>query len=68
MVVFLLLKSQFLYGEDFKLRKGTLIIEEGIIKGFTDEHNEREVIEFKGLVIPSLINAHTHIADNSIRT
>ena len=62
----LLLKSQFLYGENFELRKGVLVIEEGIIKGFTNEHSN-ELIEFKGLVIPPLINAHTHIADNSIK-
>ena len=66
-MIFVLLKSQFLYGENFELRKGTLIIEEGIIKGFTNEHNEREVIKFEGLIIPPLINAHTHIADNSIK-
>ncbi|MEO2117736.1 MAG: amidohydrolase family protein [Methanocaldococcus sp.] len=62
----MLLKSQFLYGEDYELRKGILIIEEGVIKGFTNEHSS-EVVEFKGLIIPPLINAHTHIADNSIK-
>ena len=64
--MFLLLKGKFLYGEDFELRKGTLVIEEGIIKGWTYEHDD-EVVEFKGLIIPPLINAHTHIADNSIK-
>ncbi|NPA62305.1 MAG: amidohydrolase family protein [Methanococci archaeon] len=64
----MLLKSNFLYGEDFKLRKGVLIIEDGMIKGFTNEaYNSDDVFEFKGFVIPPLINAHTHIADNSIK-
>ncbi|WP_048056342.1 amidohydrolase family protein [Methanocaldococcus fervens] len=62
----MLLKGKFLYGENYELRKGTLVIEDGIIKGFTNEH-DKDVIEFKGLIIPPLINAHTHIADNSIK-
>ncbi len=62
----MLIKSQFLYGEDFELKKGTLVVEDGIIKGFTNEHS-KDVINFNGLVIPPLINAHTHIADNCIK-
>ncbi|XRO76614.1 amidohydrolase family protein [Methanocaldococcus sp. 10A] len=62
----MLLKGKFLYGEDFELREGVLAIEDGIIKGFTNEYSS-EVVEFNGLIIPPLINAHTHIADNSIK-
>ena len=32
-----------MYGEDFELRKGTLVIEEGIIKGWTYEHDDEVV-------------------------
>ncbi|AXI25172.1 chlorohydrolase [Methanofervidicoccus sp. A16] len=60
------LKSHFLYGEDFQYRKGILVIEDGIIKGFTGEHI-REPVFHKGVVIPPLINAHTHIGDNIIK-
>ncbi|ENN96572.1 chlorohydrolase [Methanocaldococcus villosus KIN24-T80] len=60
----MIIRGKFLYGEDFTLREGNLVIEEGIIKGFT---NEREDIKFNGLIIPSIINAHTHIADNCIK-
>ena len=60
------LKSHFLYGEDFQYRKGILVIEDGIIKGFTGEHI-REPVSHKGIVIPPLINAHTHIGDNVIK-
>jgi len=60
------LKSHFLYGEDFQYRKGILVIEEGIIKGFTGEHI-RDPIIHRGVVIPPLINAHTHVGDNVIK-
>jgi len=60
------LKSHFLYGEDFQYRKGILVIEDGIIKGFTGEH-VRDPLCHRGVVIPPLINAHTHIGDNIIK-
>lgn len=60
------LKSNFLYGEDFEYIRSILIIEEGIIKGFTRE-SIRNTINYKGIVIPPLINAHTHIGDNAIK-
>jgi cytosine/adenosine deaminase-related metal-dependent hydrolase len=59
------LQSNFLYGDDFELKKGTLVIEDGIIKGFTNE--KVDAIEYKGIVIPSLINAHTHVGDALIK-
>ncbi|MBA2847279.1 cytosine/adenosine deaminase-related metal-dependent hydrolase [Methanococcus maripaludis] len=60
------LNSNFLYGDDFEPKKGTLVIEDEIIKGFTSEHHSN-VLNYKGLVIPPLINSHTHIGDNSIK-
>ena len=59
------LQSNFLYGDDFELKKGTLVIEDGIIKGFINE--KVDAIEYKGIVIPSLINAHTHVGDALIK-
>lgn len=60
------LNSNFLYGDEFELIRGTLVIEDEMIKGFTNEHNIN-TIKYNGLVIPPLINAHTHIGDNSIK-
>ncbi|ABR54596.1 amidohydrolase [Methanococcus vannielii SB] len=60
------LNSNFLYGNEFKFVKGTLVIEDGMIKGFTNEHNLK-TINYRGLVIPPLINAHTHIGDSAIK-
>ncbi|AEF96237.1 amidohydrolase family protein [Methanotorris igneus] len=59
------LQSNFLYGENFELKKGTLVIEGGVIKGFTNE--KVNAIKYKGIVIPSLINAHTHVGDAAIK-
>ncbi len=60
----MLIKGKFLYGEDYKIVEGTLIVEDNEIKGFS---NEKEDIKINGLIIPGIINAHTHIADSSIR-
>ncbi|WP_423793048.1 amidohydrolase family protein [Methanocaldococcus indicus] len=60
----MLIKSKFLVGEDFEIKEGTIIIEDGEIKGFT---NEKEDLKVNGLFIPGVINAHTHIADNIIK-
>ncbi|MDK2789821.1 MAG: hypothetical protein PWP15_328 [Methanothermococcus sp.] len=60
------IKSNFLYGSEFEYKKGILVIEDGIIKGFTNE-DVKNVIEYEGIIIPSLINAHTHIGDTPIK-
>jgi len=60
------IKSNFLYGENFELKKGILVIEDNIIKGFTNE-NIKNFINYDGIIIPPLINAHTHIGDNVIK-
>lgn len=60
----MLLKGKFLYGEDYELKEGVLVVEDNEIKGFTNEHGEYKNI---GLAIPGLINLHTHIADNCIK-
>ena len=64
------IKSNFLYGSEFEYKKGILVIEDGIIKGFTNENideNIKNFIEYDGIIIPPLINAHTHIGDNVIK-
>lgn len=63
------IKSNFLYGMEFKYKKGVLVIEDGIIKGFTNENleNIKNFIKYDGILIPPLINAHTHIGDNIIK-
>ena len=64
------IKSNFLYGSEFEYKKGILVIEDGIIKGFTNENideNIKNFIEYDGVIIPPLINAHTHIGDNIIK-
>ncbi|WP_456419530.1 amidohydrolase family protein [Methanocaldococcus infernus] len=58
------LKGKFLYGEDYELKEGVLVVEDGEIKGFTNEHVEAENV---GLAIPGIFNLHTHIADNCIK-
>ncbi len=54
---------------EFKYKKGVLVIEDGIIKGFTNENleNIKNFIKYDGILIPPLINAHTHIGDNIIK-
>ncbi|MCS3900426.1 amidohydrolase family protein [Methanococcus voltae] len=79
----LFLKSNFLYGEEFELKEGTLVIENGIISDFLEgsnikpESNEISVneqtnnkdvfLKYNGLVIPSFNNLHTHIGDSAIK-
>ena len=60
------IKSNFLYGSEFEYKKGILVIEDGIIKGFTKE-DVKNYIKYDGIIIPPLINAHTHIGDNIIK-
>ncbi|AEH06867.1 amidohydrolase family protein [Methanothermococcus okinawensis] len=60
------LKSHFLYGSEFEYKKGILVIEDGIIKGFTNE-DIKNYIKYDGVIMPPLINAHTHIGDNIIK-
>ncbi len=64
------LKSRFLYGKDFEFKKGILVIEDNIVKEITFENiseNTSGYVKYSGIVIPPLINAHTHIGDNVIK-
>ena len=58
----LIVSGTIVYGDDFEDRAGYAVVEEGKIK----EIGEGEKIEadVTGIVIPSFVNAHTHIGDS----
>lgn len=61
--------SNFLYGDNFEVKRGTLIIEDGIIYGITNEHIpiNKNHIKYGGYILPPLINCHTHVGDTGIK-
>ncbi|MBP2201008.1 cytosine/adenosine deaminase-related metal-dependent hydrolase [Methanococcus voltae] len=72
----LFLKSKFLYGEEFELKEGILVIENGVITDFLENQEnlsdiltkeDDKIITYEGLVIPSFNNLHTHIGDSAIK-
>ena len=58
----LILSGKFVYGRAFEDRKGYIVIKDGTIKEIGAEAGVEGAI--KGFIIPSLINAHTHIGDS----
>ena len=57
----LTLSGTIVYGNEFEEREGYVVIEGGKIKEIGEEKIETAV---KGIVIPSFVNAHTHIGDS----
>ncbi|MCW3130822.1 MAG: amidohydrolase family protein [Methanophagales archaeon] len=57
----LMLSGTIVYGDEFEEKEGHVVIEQGKIKEIGDEKIEAAV---KGIIIPSFVNAHTHIGDS----
>ncbi len=57
----LILSGAIVYGDDFEEKEGYVVIEQGKIKEIVDEKIESAV---NGIIIPSFVNAHTHIGDS----
>lgn len=57
----LMLSGTIVYGAEFEEKEGYVVIEQGKIKEIGDEKIEAAV---KGIIIPSFVNAHTHIGDS----
>ncbi len=58
----LTLSGTIVYGDDFEEREGHVVVEQGKIKEIaTDKKVEAHA---EGIIIPSFINAHTHIGDS----
>ena len=57
----LTLSGTIVYGDEFEDKEGYLVIENGKIKEIGEERVEAAI---EGIIIPSFINAHTHIGDS----
>jgi len=57
----LTLSGTVVYGDEFEEREGYVVIEDGKIKEIGEGKIESVV---EGIIIPSFINAHTHIGDS----
>jgi len=57
----LTLSGTIVYGDDFEEKEGYIVIEQGKIKEIGDKKIEAAV---EGIIIPSFVNAHTHIGDS----
>ncbi|RCV63893.1 Cytosine/adenosine deaminase [Methanophagales archaeon] len=57
----LTLSGTVVYGDEFEERAGYVIIEDGKLKEIGDGQIESAV---EGIIIPSFVNAHTHIGDS----
>lgn len=57
----LTLSGTFVYGDDFEEKDGYIVIENGTIKEIGEGNVEAAL---NGIIIPSFVNAHTHIGDS----
>ncbi|VUT27884.1 MAG: chlorohydrolase [Candidatus Syntrophoarchaeum sp. GoM_oil] len=63
----LILTGTVIYGEDLQVLKDSyLVIREGIIKE-VGSGSKGVDSAFHGIIIPGLVNAHTHIGDSSVK-
>ncbi|NQE06371.1 5'-deoxyadenosine deaminase [ANME-1 cluster archaeon GoMg1] len=60
----LIVSGTIVYGDDFEDRAGYAVIESGKIKEIGEGKIEADVT---GIVIPSFVNAHTHIGDSAAK-
>ncbi len=56
------LKGTIIYGEEFEVLEGYIVIENGVIKGV-----EEERIKTESIIAPCFVNAHTHIGDSILK-
>lgn len=57
----LTLSGTVIYGDEFEEKKGYVVIEQGKIKEIGEEKKEAAI---EGIIIPSFVNAHTHVGDS----
>lgn len=57
----LMLSGTIVYGDEFEEKEGYVVINQGKIKEIGDEKIDATV---NGIIIPSFVNAHTHIGDS----
>jgi len=57
----LTLSGTVIYGDEFEEKEGYVVIEQGKIKEIGEEKKEAAV---EGIIIPSFVNAHTHVGDS----
>jgi cytosine/adenosine deaminase-related metal-dependent hydrolase len=61
MVYEYIVSGHIIYGDEFEVREGYLVISEGKIKEVCFEKCKSEI---SGLICPAFINSHTHIGDS----
>lgn len=59
----LTLSGTVVWGDDFEAKDGYVVIENGTIKEIGEEKRKIEAA-IEGIIIPSFVNAHTHIGDS----
>jgi len=57
----LTLSGTVIYGDEFEEKEGYVVIEQGRIKEIGEEKKEAAI---EGIIIPSFVNAHTHVGDS----
>ena len=56
----LILSGIMVHGYDFDVVEGSVVIEHGVIKEFSEEQLKSDL---DGIIVPAFVNAHTHIGD-----
>lgn len=59
----LTLSGTVVWGDDFEAKDGYVVIENGVIKEIGEGKRKTEAA-IEGIIIPSFVNAHTHIGDS----
>lgn len=56
-----IVSGTLIYGDEFELKEGYVVVKDGRIKEVCFERHESEI---SGLICPAFINAHTHVGDS----
>ncbi|HTX44631.1 MAG TPA: amidohydrolase, partial [Methanocella sp.] len=59
-----IVSGQLIYGDDFEVRDGYVVVSDGKIKEVGFERCEGDM---QGLVCPAFVNAHTHLGDSIVK-
>lgn len=66
--MFTIANGIILQGQDLTLKKGNIVVDDGIITDIGKESEEGKIIDVDGAVVcPSFINGHMHIGDSIIK-
>jgi cytosine/adenosine deaminase-related metal-dependent hydrolase len=57
----LILSGVVVRGYDFDAVEGSIVVEHGVIKEFSEQKLKSEL---EGIIVPAFVNAHTHIGDS----